>query len=52
MAAFRNMARIVGAGPLIVIDTDVVGSHRSNPSKRTFMSSRVAMDTPELPTLP
>ena len=32
MAVLRNMARIVGAGPLIVIDTDVVGSHRSNPS--------------------
>ncbi len=25
------MARIAGAGPLIVIDTDVVGSHRSKP---------------------
>ena len=32
MAVLRNMARIVGAGPLIVIDTDVVGSHRSKPS--------------------
>ena len=32
MAVFRNMARIVGAGPLMVIDTDVVGSHRSKPS--------------------
>ncbi len=32
MAVFRNMARIVGAGPLIVIDTDVEGSQRSNPS--------------------
>ena len=32
MAVLRNIARIVGAGPLIVIDTDVVGSHRSNPS--------------------
>ncbi len=51
-AVTRYMARIVGAGPLMVIDTDVVGSHRSNPSKSTFMSSRVATDTPELPTLP
>ena len=25
MAVFRNIARIIGAGPLIVIDTDVVG---------------------------
>ena len=32
MAVLRNMARIVGAGPLIVIDTDVVGSIRSKPS--------------------
>ena len=52
MAVLRNMARIVGAGPLIVIDTDVVGSHRSKPPYSTFMSSRVAIDTPELPTLP
>jgi hypothetical protein len=28
----KNMARIAGAGPLIVIDTDVVGSHRSKPA--------------------
>lgn len=32
MAVLRNMARIVGAGPLIVIDTDVVGDDRSKPS--------------------
>ena len=32
IAVLRNMARIVGAGPLIVIDTDVDGSHRSKPS--------------------
>ena len=31
MAVLRNIARIVGAGPLIVIDTEVVGSHRSKP---------------------
>ena len=31
MAVFKNMARIVGAGPLMVIDTDVVGSQRSKP---------------------
>ena len=46
------MARMVGAGPLIVIDTEVVGSQRSNPSKSTFMSSMVAIDTPEVPILP
>ena len=47
-----NIARMVGAGPLIVIDTDVDGLHRSKPSYSTFMSSSVAIDTPELPTLP
>ena len=32
MATLRNMARMVGAGPLMVIDTEVVGSQRSKPS--------------------
>ena len=45
-------ARMIGAGPLIVIDTDVVGAHRSKPEYSFFMSSTVAIDTPELPTLP
>ncbi len=31
IAVFMNIASIVGAGPLIVIDTLVVGSHRSKP---------------------
>ena len=52
MAAFMNIARMVGAGPLMVIDTEVVGLHRSKPSYSTLMSSTVAIDTPELPTLP
>ena len=52
MAVFMNMARIIGAGPLMVIDTEVVGAHRSKPEYSTFMSSSVAIDTPELPTLP
>ena len=52
MAVFRNIARMVGAGPLIVIDTEVAGWHRSNPSKSAFISSRVATDTPEVPILP
>ncbi len=52
IAVLRNMARIAGAGPLIVIDTEVDGSHRSKPEYRTFMSSSVAIETPELPTLP
>ena len=32
IAVLRNIARIVGAGPLIVIDTDVVGEQRSKPA--------------------
>ena len=32
MAVCRKKARIVGAGPLIVIDTDVDGEDRSNPA--------------------
>jgi hypothetical protein len=32
IAVVRNIASTAGAGPLIVIDTDVVGEHRSNPS--------------------
>ena len=31
IAALRNIARIVGAGPLMVIDTEVAGSQRSKP---------------------
>ena len=48
----KNIARIIGAGPLMVMDTEVVGQHRSKPEYNTFRSSRVAMETPELPTLP
>ena len=47
-----NIARTAGAGPLIVIDTDVVGETRSKPSYSTFMSSSVAIETPDVPTLP
>ncbi len=32
MAVLKNIARIAGAGPLIVIDTDVVGDTRSKPA--------------------
>jgi len=51
-AVFMNIARIVGAGPLIVMLTLVLGAVRSKPEYSTFMSSSVAMDTPLLPTLP
>jgi len=36
----------------MVMDTLVLGLHRSNPPYSTFMSSSVAMLTPLLPTLP
>ncbi len=42
----------IGAGPLIVIDTDVFGSARSKPEYNFFASSRQQIDTPELPILP
>ena len=47
-----NMARIIGAGPLMVMDTEVVGAHRLKPEYSTFRSSSVAIETPALPTLP
>ena len=47
------MGAVGGApGPLIVMLTLVVGLHRSKPEYSTFRSSSVAIDTPELPTLP
>ena len=52
IAVFMNMASSIGAGPLMVIETEVLGAQRSKPSYNTFMSSSVQMDTPELPTLP
>ena len=52
MAVFRKNARMVGAGPLMVIETEVFGAHRSKPEYSTFMSSRVAIETPDVPTLP
>jgi hypothetical protein len=47
-----NIARMIGAGPLMVMDTDVVGADRSKPEYSFFMSSSVAIDTPELPIFP
>jgi hypothetical protein len=53
MAVFMNIARMVGAGPLMVMDTEVRGVAQVEAVEySTFMSSSVAMDTPELPTLP
>ena len=36
----------------MVIETEVEGEHRSKPAKRSCMSSTVAIETPEVPTLP
>lgn len=52
MAALKNIAISIGAGPLMVIDTLVLRSQRSKPEKSFFMSSSVQMDTPALPTFP
>ena len=42
----------MGAGPLIVIDTEVVGSQRSNPAYNRSASSTVNTETPLSPILP
>ena len=39
MAVFMKNARIMGAGPLMVIETEVVGAHRSKPEYSFFLSS-------------
>ena len=51
-ATLKNIARIIGAGPLMVIDTLVVGAHRSKPAYSRSMSSTVQIDTPDSPILP
>jgi hypothetical protein len=43
---------MVGAGPLMVIDTDVLGSAKLKPEYNFFASSKQQMLTPELPILP
>jgi hypothetical protein len=48
----HKKASSMGAGPLMVMLTDVFGSQRSNPLYNFFASSTVAMLTPLLPTLP
>ena len=45
-------AQIVAAGPLIVIDTEVLGLHKSNPEYNFLASLSEHMFTPEFPTLP
>ena len=45
-------AQIVAAGPLIVMDTEVDGWHKSKPEYNILASSRQQTLTPELPILP
>jgi hypothetical protein len=45
-------ANNIGAGPLIVIETEVAGWLKSNPEYNFFASSKQQMETPELPILP
>ena len=52
IAAFMKNASTIGAGPLMVMDTDVFGSQRSNPEYSFFASSTVQIATPALPILP
>ena len=47
-----TLARMIGAGPLMVILTEVLGSQRSKPLYSFLASSTVAMLTPLLPILP
>jgi hypothetical protein len=52
MAAFMKKPSNIGAGPLIVMETEVAGCARLNPEYSFFASSRLAILTPELPILP
>jgi hypothetical protein len=45
-------ASIIGAGPFIVIDTEVFEEQRLKPEYSFFISSNVAIETPELPIFP
>ena len=53
MAVFMNIARIVGAGPLIVMLTLVAGCVQVEAAvQHLHVVQRGDADTPELPTLP
>ena len=45
-------AQIVAAGPLIVIETEVEGLHKSNPEYNFLASSKQQTLTPEFPIFP
>ena len=48
----RDIAKIIGAGELIVIDVVILGSLSGMPSNRRSMSFSETMLTPHLPTSP
>ena len=52
MAAFMKKARTTGAGPLIVMETEVFGKSRSKPEYSRFASSTVQIETPAFPIFP
>ena len=52
MAALKKKASIIGAGPLIVSDTLLLGAKQVESRKQLFLSSTVQTDTPLSPTLP
>ena len=53
MAVFMNIARMVGAGPLMVIETEVLGAAQVEARvQHLHVLQRRDADTPELPTLP
>ena len=52
MAALKKKASIIGAGPLMVIETLVLGAQRSKPANSFCMSLTVQIETPLSPTLP
>jgi hypothetical protein len=52
MAAFIKKANNIGAGPLIVIETEVNAFTKSKPEYSFLASSKVAIETPAFPILP
>ena len=52
MAALKKMASIMGAGPLMVMETLVEGRRDRSRRRASCMSSTVQMETPLSPTLP
>ncbi len=52
IAAFIKKPNNIGAGPLIVIETEVAGCDKSKPEYNFFASSKQQIETPALPIFP